>query len=67
MIFKDVDEALMAYANKDIAIHAKIKIRMEKEIDGVLHVTTADAPQYRVVDMMDYETEKPTFWSVIKE
>jgi len=35
MIFKDVDEALMAYANKDIAIHAKIKIRMEKEVDGV--------------------------------
>ena len=34
MIFKDVDEALMAYANKDISIHAKIKIRMEKEVDG---------------------------------
>ena len=35
MIFKDVDEALMAYANKDISIHAKIKIRMEREVDGV--------------------------------
>ena len=34
MIFKDVDEALMAYADGDIAIHAKIKIRMTKEIDG---------------------------------
>ncbi|MBO5142663.1 MAG: DNA-directed RNA polymerase subunit beta' [Clostridia bacterium] len=34
MIFKDVDEALMAYANKDISIHAKIKIRMEREVDG---------------------------------
>jgi len=35
MIFKDVDEALMAYSNKDISIHAKIKIRMEREVDGV--------------------------------
>ena len=34
MIFKDVDEALMAYATGDIAIHAKIKIRIAKEIDG---------------------------------
>ena len=34
MIFKDVDEALMAYANKDISIHAKIKVRMEREVDG---------------------------------
>ena len=36
MIFKDVDEALMAYANNDINIHAKIKIRYEKEVNGKL-------------------------------
>ncbi len=35
MVFKDTDEALMAYANKDIQMHAKIKVRMEREVDGV--------------------------------
>ncbi len=34
MYFKDVDEALLAYQNGDLGLHAKVYIRMEKEIDG---------------------------------
>ena len=34
MIFKDKDEAMMAYQDGVISIHAKIKVRMFKEIDG---------------------------------
>ncbi|MBQ8299469.1 MAG: DNA-directed RNA polymerase subunit beta' [Clostridia bacterium] len=34
MIFKDKDEAMMAYLDGVISIHAKIKVRMFKEIDG---------------------------------
>ena len=37
MIFKDEDEAMMAYQNGDISIHAKIKIRYEKELDGKIY------------------------------
>ena len=37
MIFKDEDEAMMAYQNGDIAIHAKIKIRYQKELDGKMY------------------------------
>ncbi len=33
--FKDVDEAIMAYRNDVITLHAKIKVRVEKEIEGV--------------------------------
>ena len=32
--FKDPDEAIMAYENHDVGIHAKIFVRIEKEIDG---------------------------------
>ena len=32
--FKDPDEAIMAYENHDVDIHAKIFVRIEKEIDG---------------------------------
>ncbi len=32
--FKDVDEAIMAYRNDVVTLHAKIKVRIEKEIDG---------------------------------
>ncbi|MBR0351443.1 MAG: DNA-directed RNA polymerase subunit beta', partial [Clostridia bacterium] len=34
--YKDVDEAIMAYENHEVAIHAKIFVRIEKEIDGEL-------------------------------
>ncbi|CDB31542.1 dNA-directed RNA polymerase [Clostridium sp. CAG:575] len=32
--FKDPDEAIMAYENHDVGIHAKIFVRVTKEIDG---------------------------------
>ena len=32
--FKDVDEALLAYQNGDLGLHAKIYVRMYKKIDG---------------------------------
>lgn len=34
MYFKDKDEAIMAYQNKMVGIHAKIFVRLFKEIDG---------------------------------
>ena len=33
-VFKDIDEAMMAYNEGVIGIHAKIKIRITREIDG---------------------------------
>ena len=34
-VFKDFDEAVMAYENKVIGLHSVIKVRVAKEIDGV--------------------------------
>ncbi|MBQ9679461.1 MAG: DNA-directed RNA polymerase subunit beta' [Ruminococcus sp.] len=34
-VFKDVDEALMAYQTGYVTLHSKIKVRREMEIDGV--------------------------------
>ena len=34
MYFKDEDEALLAYQNGDLDLHAKINVRRSKEIDG---------------------------------
>ena len=41
-VFRDMDEAVMAYANGQIGLHAAIRVRMTKEIDG--------EPQTRLVD-----------------
>ena len=42
-VFSSMDEALMAYRNGVISLHAKIKVRMEKEIDGELKHKTINA------------------------
>ena len=33
-VYRNFDEAMMAYANKDLEIHAPIKVRVEKVING---------------------------------
>ncbi len=39
----------------------------EQEYNGVLHISTKNAPVYRIIDILDYDTKNPTFWSTIKE
>ena len=34
MYFKDLEEAIMAYENKEVGLHAKVKVRVTKEING---------------------------------
>ena len=47
--FKDEDEALMAYANGDVGLHAKVFIKMFKQIDGVLKSKKIETTVGRVI------------------
>lgn len=47
--FKDVDEALMAYANGEVGLHAKVHIRMFKEIDGEIKHKKIETTVGRVI------------------
>ena len=49
MYFKDEEEALLAYQNGDLGLHAKVKIRMYKEIDGKLKSKTIETTVGRVI------------------
>ncbi len=42
-VFRDFNEAMMAYENKVIGLHAPIKVRMFKEIDGEMKSGIVDA------------------------
>lgn len=48
-IFASKDEALMAYDNGVIGIHAPIKVRMSAEVDGVVHTAIVDATAGRLI------------------
>ncbi len=47
--FRDMNEAMMAYENGELGLHAPIKIRVTKEIDGVVHSGIVDATLGRLI------------------
>ena len=48
-VFMSFDEATMAYENGYLGLHAPIKIRVSKEIDGVVHTGLIDATYGRLI------------------
>ena len=48
-VFRDVDEATMAYDEGDITLHAKIKIRMTKEVNGEMVTKLVETTLGRVI------------------
>ena len=47
--FKDPDEALLAYQNEAVSIHAKIHVRITKEIDGEIKSKTIETSVGRII------------------
>ena len=47
--FKDTDEALLAYQNGDLGLHAKIFVRMYKEIDGEMKFKKIETTVGRII------------------
>ncbi len=48
-VFRDVSEAIMAYDNGDLDLHALVKIRCSKEVDGVVHTGMMETSLGRVI------------------
>ena len=48
-VYRDFNEAMMAYENGELGIHAAIKIRVTKEIDGVLRSGIIDTTLGRMI------------------
>ena len=49
MYFKDEDEALLAYQNGDLGLHAKVKVRITKEIDGEEKTRTIETTVGKII------------------
>ena len=60
-------EFLKDYKNVKAVVSGNFNANSEKTVNGILHISTANAPMYRIIDILDYETELPIFWSTIKE
>ena len=60
-------ELVNQYDNIKAIFSGNFNTNAEKKVNNILHISTADFPKYRIIDMMDYDTPNPTFWSVIKD
>ncbi len=49
MYFKDPEEALLAYQNNSVGLHAKVKVRMHKEINGEIKTKTIETTVGRII------------------
>ena len=54
--------------NKNVKaiISGHFGVNKEIEKDGIKHISTAPAPTYRLIDVIDCETKNPTIWAQIK-
>ncbi len=48
-VFRDIDEAMMAYAEGEVSLHAAVKVRLEKEINGVKKTKLVDVTVGRLI------------------
>ncbi len=58
---------LAKHKNVKAIIAGHFGVNKEMDFNGVKHISTADAPVYRIIDIMDCMSANPEFWSVIKE
>lgn len=64
---EDYLKLLKVHKNVKAIISGHFGVNSEQEYDEILHITTANVPEYRIIDIIDYDTDNPTFWSTIKK
>ncbi len=49
-----------------ISIVSGFDINAENDVNGIKHITTTGYPKYRIIEILDCETDSPTIWSTLK-
>lgn len=49
-----------------IAIISGFGVNSETDVNGIKHITTANYPQYRIIEIKDCTSSEPTIWSTLK-
>ena len=63
----DYMKIITAHKNVKAVISGHFNVNKEQEVNGVVHISTANTPKYRIIEMTDCSSQNPTFWSTIKE
>ena len=58
---------LAAHKNVKAIVAGHFNVNKEEEINGITHIATQNAPTYRIIEIIDCDTNSPTIWTTIKE
>lgn len=58
---------LAKHKNVKAVIAGHFGVNNEQTVNGIVHISTAPAPFYRIIDILDCETDNPTIWAQLKE
>lgn len=59
-------ELVNQHSNIKAIFSGHFNVNKEIKFGNILYVSTANAPQYRIIDILDLETDAPVFWSTLK-
>ncbi len=67
MTYKGDEYLKMLSNHKNVkAVVSGFNMNNEIDVDGIKHITTAAYPSYRIIEIIDAETDNPTIWSTLK-
>ena len=58
---------LSKHKNVKAIISGHFGVNSEKEEKGIVHITTAGAPYYRIIDILDCDSANPTIWAQLNQ
>lgn len=60
-------EVLKKHNNVKAVISGHFSVNKEETVDGIVHISTAPVPCYRIIDILDCTSDNPSIWAEIIE
>ena len=60
-------EMLSKHNNVKALIAGHFGVNKEETVNGIVHISTAPVPYYRIIDITDCTSQNPEIWAQVKE
>ena len=60
-------DSIQRHKNVKAIISGHFGVNKEQTVNGVVHISTAPAPYYRIIDILDCTSDTPSFWAEVVE
>ena len=64
---QDYLHLLAKHKNVKAVIAGHYNTNSEQKVNGILHISTENVPTYKIIEILDYNTQNPTFWSFCRQ